>query len=76
MVIVWFYIRDFFTMIWELIKHIADLIVSLIQLIWSYGQTAIRIVGVLPSIFITVGVVSIVIMVLYKILNRNSKEDD
>lgn len=76
MVIVWYYIRDFFTMLWELVKHIADLIVSLIKLIGAYGETAIDIIGVLPSIFITVGVVSIIIMVLYKILGRNSKEDD
>ena len=75
MVIVWYYIRDFFTMLWELIKHIADLIVSLIQLIGAYGEVAFDIVGALPTIFISFGVVAIIIAILYKILNRNSKEE-
>lgn len=75
MVIIWFYIRDFFVMIGDLIKHIVDLIISLIQLIGQYAETAFDIVGALPTIFIAFGTVCIIIAVLYKILNRNSKEE-
>ena len=75
MVIIWYYIRDFFTMLGDIIKHIFDMLISLISLIGEFGESAIEVVRAMPSIFIAFGVVCIVVAVLFKIINRNSKED-
>ena len=75
MAIVWFWIRDIFTMLWEIIVHIFDLIVSLCSLLGAYGEVAFDIVRALPVVFLSFGIVAIIIMILYKILGRNSKEE-
>lgn len=75
MVILWYYVRDFFVFVGELIKNISLLIVNLIRLVGAYGSAVVDILGVLPTVFVTFGSIIIVIMILYKILGRNSKEE-
>ena len=70
MVIIFYYIRDFFLFIGGLIKHIFDLLWSVVQLIGEYISIGISIIGVFPSIFIVFGTVALIVAVLYKILGR------
>lgn len=74
MVIIFYYIRDFFLFIGGLIKHIFDLLSSVVQLIIEYISVGVQIIGVFPSIFIAFGTVAIIIAVLYKILGREGAE--
>lgn len=75
MYILWSGFKDFIDFISDLFKHIFDLIVSVFQLIGEFVTTAVGVIGALPTIFITIGTVSIIVTILFKILGRKSAEE-
>lgn len=70
MVIIYYYIRDFFSFIGTIVKSFFDVVLSLINILIASGKFLFDVVSALPvsiKIFCTV---IIVVCLLYKILGR------
>lgn len=72
MVLIWWYISDFFGFIYEMLSSVIGWIVSIITLITSCVGFLIKLVGVLPTAFTISFIALIAISVIYKILGRES----
>ena len=72
MVLIWWYITDFFNFIYELLSSVISWILSIITLITSCIGFLIKVVGVLPTSFTISFVALIAIAVIYKIFGREA----
>ncbi len=72
MVLIWWYITDFFSFIYELLSSVIGWILSIITLITSCVGFLIKIIGVLPTAFTISFVALVAVAVIYKIFGRES----
>lgn len=72
MVLIWWYISDFFNFIYELLSSVIDWILSLISLISFCVSFLFRLVDVLPTAFTISFIALISISVIYKVLGREA----
>lgn len=73
MILIWWYISDFFTFIYEILSSIIGWIVSIIGLITSCVGFLIKFVGVLPTAFTISLLALIALAVIYKLLGREGQ---
>lgn len=72
MAFVYWYIRDFFLFIGNIIKFVFDLIVSLISILIGAVEFIGGVVSSLPLVFTASITVLVIVCVLYKVLGRES----
>lgn len=75
MVIIWFYIRDFFGFLGELFSFIWDLISKLFEVLGAAADFVIDVAGSLPAMFYVFFIALIAISIIYKILGREGATD-
>lgn len=73
MVIIWYYIRDFFLFLGNIVKFIFDFIVALIDVVKAAGEWLIDVIHSLPVILVVPLVALVIIAILYKVLGRESQ---
>lgn len=73
MLIIYYYIRDFFLFVGGTIKFIFDLIMSIIDVVKASGNWLIDIIQSLPLILVVPLVALVIIAILYKVLGRESQ---
>lgn len=74
MLIIYYYIRDFFLFIGNTVKFVFDLIVSLIGVLTASGDWLLTIVRSLPLFLIAPLVALVLISILYKVLGREGQD--
>lgn len=72
MAFVYWYIRDFFLFVADLIKFIVSLIGGLIDVLVEAVKFLTSVVGSLPTVLIVSAIALIIVCVLYKVLGRES----
>ena len=75
MLIIYYYVRDFFLFIGNTIAAIFDLIIKLLEVLAECGRFLISVAGSLPTMFYVFFVALIAISVIYKILGREGATD-
>lgn len=73
MLIIYYYVRDFFLFVGNIIKFGFDLIVSIIGVVKSAGEWLISIIQSLPALIVVPVVALVIIAILYKVLGRESQ---
>lgn len=72
MVLIWWYVSDFFGFIYEMLSSVIDWIVSVISLLTFCVSFLFKLVDVLPSAF-TISLFALIsISVVYKLLGREA----
>ena len=73
MAIVYYYVRDFFSFIGDVVTFVFNLIMSLIGVLAAAAQWLFDVVTSLPLILIVPVTALIVISILYKVLGRENQ---
>lgn len=75
MLIIFYYIRDFFGFIGDTLSLIFDLIKKVLEVLGEAAQFVIDVAGSLPTMFYVFFIALIAISVIYKILGREGATD-
>ena len=73
MVIVYYYIRDFFGFVGDVLKFIFDFIMSLVGVLAASASWLISVITSLPALFVIPLTALVIISILYKVLGRETK---
>lgn len=73
MVIIWYYIRDFFVFCGDVIKFVFDLIYSVIGVLTASASWLVTVISSLPALFVIPLTALVVISILYKVLGRENQ---
>lgn len=74
MFLVFYYIWDFFTAVFNMISAVSKWILAVIGLLTSSVGFLIKIIGVLPTAFTISFVALVAVAVIYKILGREGQD--
>lgn len=74
MVLIWWYISDFFGFVYDMISSIVVWIISIIGLITSCVGFLVKIIGVLPTTFTISFVALVAVAVIYKVFGREGQD--
>ena len=75
MLIIYYYVRDFFLFIGDTVGAIFDLILKLFEVLGECADFLISIASSLPAMFYVFFIALIAISVIYKILGREGATD-
>lgn len=73
MVLIWWYVSDFFNFIYELFSSVIGWIVSIIGLITSCVGFLVDLIAVLPTAFSISFVAVVAVSVIYKVFGREGQ---
>lgn len=74
MVLIWWYISDFFGFVYEMLSSVISWIISIITLITSCVGFLIKLIGVLPTAFTISFIALVAVAVIYKIFGREGQD--